>query len=125
MIDSFLFGLALFVYSHFLPDLLSPFRIKNQKEKKKDMSSFKKYLLLLLAPLFLFLLCGDGIPVFRTTEHFHNKKSLGIYSMFLVLLGLALYGNVPLSLGKILEVFAPAIYGSIGYLTHLKVDKIL
>jgi hypothetical protein len=125
VIDSLVFSILIFVYSHFLPDLLSPFRIRNKKEKDEDRPWFKKYALLLLAPLFIFLLWGDGIPLLRTTEHFHNVRSLGIYSLFLLLLGLIFYGNLPLSLGRILEVFSLTIFGSIGYLTHLKVDKIL
>jgi len=125
VIDSLFLGILIFVYSHFLPDLLSPFRIKNKKARNKDGSWFKKYVLLFLAPLFIFLLWGDRIPVLRTTEHFHNARSLGVYSMFLLLLGLIFYGNVPLSLGRILEIFSLAIFGSIGYLTHLKVDRIL
>jgi hypothetical protein len=125
VIDSLVFSILVFVYSHFLPDLLSPFRIKNRKEKDEDRPWFKKYALLLLAPLFIFLLWGDGIPALRTTEHFHNARSLGVYSIFLLLLGLVFYGNLPLSLGRILEVFSLAIFGSVGYLTHLKVDKVL
>jgi hypothetical protein len=122
--DSLVFSILIFIYSHFLPDLLSPFRIRNRK-KDKDRPWFKKYALLLLAPLFIFLLWGDGIPLLRTTEHFHNLRSLGIYSLFLLFLGLIFYGNLPLSLGRILEIFSLTIFGSIGYLTHLKVDKIL
>jgi len=125
VIDSLFLGILIFVYSHFLPDLLSPFRIKNRKERNKDGSWLKKYALLFLAPLFIFLLWGDGIPALRTTEHFHNARSLGVYSIFLLLLGSIFYGNMPLSLGRLLEVFSPAIFGSIGYFTHLKVDKIL
>jgi hypothetical protein len=125
VVDSLFLGILIFVYSHFLPDLLSPFRIKNRKERDKDRPWFKKYALLFLAPLFIFLLWGDGIPALRTTEHFHNARSLGVYSIFLLGLGLIFYGNVPLSLGRILEVFSLAIFGSIGYLTHLKVDRIL
>jgi len=125
VIDSLFLGVLIFVYSHFLPDLLSPFRAKNRKERNKDGLWFKKYTLLFLAPLFILLLWGNGIPALRTTEHFHNARSLGVYSIFLLLLGLIFYGNVPLSLGRILEVFSLAIFGSIGYLTHLKVDRIL
>jgi hypothetical protein len=125
VIDSLVFSILIFIYSHFLPDLLSPFRLRNRK-KDKDRLWIKKYALLFFAPLFIFLLWGgDGIPLLRTTEHFHNVRSLGIYSLFLLLLGLIFYGNLPLSLGRILEVFSLTIFGSIGYLTHLKVDKIL
>jgi len=124
VIDSLVFSILIFIYSHFLPDLLSPFRVRNRK-KDKDRPWFKKYALLLLAPLFIFLLWGDGIPLLRTTEHFHNVRSLGVYSLFLLLLGLIFYGNLPLSLGRILEIFSLTIFGSIGYLTHLKVDKVL
>lgn len=124
VIDSLVFSILIFIYSHFLPDLLSPFRISN-REKDRDRPWFKKYALLFLAPLFIFLLWGDGIPLLRTTEHFHNVRSLGIYSLFLLLLGLIFYGNLPLSLGRILEIFSLTLFGSIGYLTHLKVDRVL
>jgi hypothetical protein len=125
VVDSLFLSIVIFVYSHFLPDLLSPFRIKNKKGGNKDGSWFGKYALLFLAPLFIFLLWGSGMPVLKTTEHFHNARSLGIYSVFLLFVGLIFYGNLPLSVGRILEVFSLAIFGSIGYLTHLKVDKIL
>jgi hypothetical protein len=125
VIDSLFLSLLIFVYSSFLPDLLSPFRIRKKKEKNKDVPWFKKYALLFLAPLFIFSLLGNSAPIFKTTEHFHNLKSLGAYGIFLFLLGLVFYGNMPLSWGRILEVFSLAIFGSIGYITHLKVDKIL
>ena len=125
VIDSLFLSLLIFVYSHFLPDLLSPFRIRNEKEKKKDAGLSKKYALLFFAPLFIFMLLGNGTPIFKTTEQFHNLKSLGMYSIFLFLLGLVFYGNLPLTWGRILEVFSLAIFGSVGYITHLKVDKIL
>jgi hypothetical protein len=125
VVDSLFLGLVIFVYSHFLPDLLSPFRIRNTKEKNNDGTLVKKYALLFLAPIFIFLLFGDRMPAFRTAEHFHNIKSFGAYSIFLFLLGLVFYGNIPFSWGRILEVFSLTIFGSIGYITHLKVDKIL
>lgn len=125
VIDSLFFSTLIFVYSNFLPDLLSPFRIRNREEKNKDGKWFKKYALLFFAPIFVFLLWGYEIPILGTEEHFHNVKSLGAYSIFLFLLGLILYGNISLSLGKILEVFSPMIFGCIGYVAHLKVDKIL
>ena len=125
VIDSLFLSLLIFVYSHFLPDLLSPFRIRNEKEKKKDAGLSKKCALLFFAPLFIFMLLGSGTPIFKTTEQFHNLKSVGMYSIFLFLLGLVFYGNLPLTWGRILEVFSLAIFGSVGYITHLKVDKIL
>jgi len=124
VIDSLFLSALIFVYSNFLPDLLSTFKIRNRKEKDKDGAWYKKYALLFFAPIFIFLLWGHGTPSFKTVEHFHNVKSLGAYSIFLFLLGLILYGNLPLSWGRILEVFSLTIFGSIGYVTHLKVDKI-
>jgi hypothetical protein len=125
VIDSFLLSILVFVYSHFLPDLLSPFRIRNRKDRNKDGGWFKKHALLFFAPIFIFLLWGEKMPAFRTMEHFHNIKSLGAYGIFLFLLGLIFYGNMPLSFGRILEIFSLTIFGSIGYVSHLKVDKIL
>jgi hypothetical protein len=125
VVDSLFLSILVFVYSNFLPDLLSPFRFRGKKEESKDEIWFKKYGLLFLAPIFIFLLWGDGIPVFRTTEHFHNVKSLGAHSLFLFLLGLVFYGNMPFSLGRILEVLSLTMFGSIGYALHLKADGIL
>jgi len=125
VIDSFFLSILIFIYSSFLPDLLSPFRIKKRQSQNLDKSWWRSHLLLFLAPLFIVLLWGEGAPIFRTVEHFHNLRSLGAYSVFLSLLGFVFYANVPFSLGRILEMFSLAIFGSIGYAVHLKIDGIL
>jgi hypothetical protein len=122
VIDSLFLSVLIFVYSNFLPDLLSPFR--NRKRQSRDEALFRKYALLFFAPIFIFFLMRDGIPAFKTAENFHNLKSFGAYSIFLLSIGLLFYGNVPFSLGRIIEILSPTIFGSIGYLTHLRVDKI-
>jgi hypothetical protein len=125
VIDSLFLSVLVFIYSSFLPDLLSPFRTKNRQRQNLDKSWLRNCLLLFLAPLFIVLLWGDGTPIFRTAEHFHNLRSLGAYSVFLSLLGFVFYVNVPFSLGRILEMFSLAIFGSIGYAVHLRIDGIL
>ena len=125
VVDSLFLSIIVFVYSTFLPDLLSLFRIRSKKEKNKAGTWFKKYTLLFLAPIFILLLWGNGTPSFRTAEHFHNVKSLCAYGVFLFLLGLAFYVNIPFSMGRILETFSLTMFGSIGYAIHLKVDGIL
>jgi len=121
---SMLWGLLVFCYSHFLPDLPSVFRLK-KRYKEKNLVWYKKYALLLLAPVFIYLLfSGIHLP-WRTRENFHNLKSLAVYGSFLFLLGLIFYGDLPISSGDMIEIFSPALYGLIGYFTHLKVDKLL
>lgn len=123
VMDSLFLGLLIFIYSNFLPDVLSPFR--NRKKQTTNETAFKKYTLLFFAPIFIFLLMKDGTPTLRTAETFHNLKSLGVYSIFMLLLGFAFYGNLPFSIGRVIEIMSPTIFGSLGYLTHLKVDRIL
>jgi len=125
VLDSLFLGVLIFVYSNFLPDLLSAFKIRNKKEKEKGEAWYKKYALLFLAPIFIFFLLGNHVSTFKTAEHFHNIRSLTAYGIFLFLLGLILYGDASLSWGRVLEVFSPTMFGSIGYVAHLKVDKIL
>ena len=128
-LDSMFLGMLIFVYSSFLPDLPSIYRRRrktynNTGAMTENLSWYKKYALLLLAPLFIgaFLL---GIRLkWKTTETFHNLKSLVVYGAFLLALGVCVFGIFPISLGDITEIVSLPIYGLAGYLTHLKVDLI-
>jgi hypothetical protein len=87
-LDSMVLGILVFVYSNFLPDLPSAFRNKKGDAKTGSLHWFKKYALLLFAPIFIWLLFSDIGIVWKTTDTFHNFKSLIIFVDFLLLLGL-------------------------------------
>jgi len=123
-LDSMLFGLTMFLYSNFLPDLPSIYRRKKENSETKDLPWYKRYALLLFAPLLIWALYSGIRLKWRTTETFHNFKSLTIYGAFLLLLGFLAFGDFPISIGDLTEIISLPIYGLIGYSTHLKVDKI-
>ena len=121
-LDSILLGLAIFFYSNFLPDLPSIFRRKKADDAKKDIPWFKKYALLLLAPLFILaFICGLRLA-WRTSETFHNFKSLLVYAVFISIFSFLMFGDFPISTGDITETIFVPLYAAIGYLTHLKTD---
>lgn len=125
-LDSMFLGVLIFFYSNFLPDLPSIFRRKRHHDTRdtisEDLPRYKKYALLLFAPLFIgAFFCGIRLG-WKTTETFHNFKSLMIYGAFLFTLGFFAFGDFPISVGDITEILSLPFYGSIGYLTHLKVD---
>jgi len=125
-LDSMFLGVLIFFYSNFLPDLPSTFRRKtyhNERGTSKDLAWYKKYALLLFAPLFILaFFCGLRLT-WKTTETFHNFKSLTIFGAFLFMLGFFAFRDLPIiSIGDITEIISVPLYGLIGYLTHLKVD---
>lgn len=124
-LDSVLWGVLLFFYSNFLPDLPSIYRRKKKNNGvARDLPWYKKYVLLLFAPLLIWILFSGIQLTWRTTETFHDFKSLAVYGVFLSLLGFLAFVNFPIEIGSIIKVFAIPFYGVIGYLTHLKVDEI-
>jgi hypothetical protein len=123
--DSMLWGMLIFFYSTFLPDLPSIFRMKKKKRRIRDLPWYKKYAILLFAPLFVLLIFSSVHIGWKTTESFHNFKSLTIYGGFLLLWGFLVFGGFPVSLGQVTEMLVLPFYGAIGYLVHLKVDKIV
>lgn len=123
--DSTLWGILVFFYSNFLPDLTCIFRRDAMEGKTKDLSGYKKYTLLLFTPVFICVLFSNAQFVWKTAEDFHNLKSLTIYGGFLMLMGFLVFGGFPVSVGQVTEMLAFPVYGAIGYLTHLKVDKML
>ena len=114
---SMIWGVIVFFYSNFLPDLPSAFRKKKGDAKTGRLSWVKKYALFLFAPIFIWLLFSDVGIVWKTTETFHNFRSLFVFDAFLALLGLIAFGDLIQSLSF-------AFFGAVGYLAHLKVDKI-
>lgn len=123
-LDSMLFGLLVFLYSNFLPDLPSIYRRKKDNASAKDLAWYKKYAILLLTPLLIWAFYSGIRLRWRTTESFHNFKSLTVYGAFLFLLGFFVFGDLPILIGDITEIVSLPLYGLIGYLTHLKVDKV-
>jgi hypothetical protein len=47
-----------------------------------------------------------------------------VYGGFLLLLGFVFFGGLPVSWGQLAEMLILPFYGALGYLTHLKVDRI-
>jgi len=123
-LDSVSLGVLVFLYSNFLPDLPSAYTDRKDNGTTKPLPWYKKYPLLLFAPIFIWLLYSGVHLRWKTTETFHNFKSLTIYALFLVLCGLLAFGDPPISIGDIAEVISLPLYGIAGYLAHLKVDKI-
>lgn len=126
---SMFFGILVFFYSGFLPDLPSIFRRKVYHDVRdtlhKDLSWHKKYALLLFAPLFIgAFLCGIQLR-WKTTETFHNFKSLTIYGAFIFMLSFLAFADISVSIGDITEILFVSFSAMIGYLTHLKVDLCL
>jgi hypothetical protein len=125
-LGSMLVGILLFFYSNFLPDLPAIFRRKVYRDVRdtfhEDLPWHKKYALLLFAPLFIALVfCGMKIK-WKTTETFHNFKSLAVYGVFLCVLTFLAFAAFPISFGGIIEALCVPFYAVLGYLTHLKVD---
>ena len=83
---SMFLGILIFFYSNFLPDLPAIFRRKiyhDIRDTTGDLPWYKKFALLLFAPLFIgAFFCGIRAK-WKTTETFHNFKSLIIYISFL------------------------------------------
>lgn len=121
-LDSMLWGVLIFFYSNFLPDLPSVYR---QKSEGEDVKGYKKYAILLFAPLLIWFLFSGMELKWKTSETFHNLKSLSVYGMFLFAVGFLAFIKFPLSFGRVIEIFSFPFYGVAGYLTHLKVDKII
>lgn len=123
-VDSMLWGVLIFIYSSFLPDLPSICRKQRNNGTKKDLAWYKKYALLLFAPLFIWALFSGIRLKWETYETFHNFKSLTIYAGFLCALGFV-FMYPPFTVADLAELVSVPLYGVIGYLSHLKVDRIL
>lgn len=123
-LGSMLWGILIFFYSNFLPDLPSIYRKKKDNGQTKDLPWYKKYALLLFAPLLIWILFSGIRLNWRTSATFHDFKSLTIYGAFLLALGFFAFVRFPIGIGDMSEILSLPLYGAIGYLTHLKVDKI-
>jgi hypothetical protein len=127
-LNSILLANLMFFYSNFVPDLPAIFRRKVYRDVRDsyygELPKYKSYALLLLAPVFIILLfCGKKMK-WKTTETFHNFKSLAIYGTFLFILGFFVSVVFPFSVGGLIEVVWVLLFGLLGYFTHLKVDMV-
>jgi hypothetical protein len=122
-LDSMLWGMVIFFYSNFLPDIAGICRRK-KRASAGDLPWHKKYSVLLFAPLFVLLLFSNVRLNWSTAENFHNFRSLSVYGGFLFLFGFLVFGGFPVSFGQVAEILILPFYGALGYLAHLKVDRI-
>jgi hypothetical protein len=121
---SMLWGLAVYFYSNFLPDLPSINRKPKLEPNDTDLPPYKKYALLLFAPILVWLLFSDIRISWRTVETYHNFTSLAVYGTFLFVVGFLGFARLPLLIADLLKVLFFFFCGVAGFLTHLKVDKI-
>lgn len=116
-IDSAFWGLLLFVYSNFLPDLPAVFCRYQNSQYQQALSGYTRYALLLFTPLFVWLVFSR-IPIpWRSVDTFHNVKAAALYTLCLLGMGMFIFGGG-------FEACAFPLYGIAGYLTHLRVDQI-
>ena len=126
--DTLIIGVLLFLYSNFVPDLPAIFRRRIFRDERdllhEHLAVHKTYSLLLFAPVFIVLLfCGITIK-WKTTETFHNFKSLAIYSSFIITVSLLVLIVFPITIGGMVETFFVSTCAILGYLTHLRVDML-
>lgn len=118
LVGSLFLGSLFFVYSNFLPDLDSLIIVT--KNKKLSSRWFYRYSLLLFAPLFIYYaVSGHAKPIYADKpKEFHGVDSLITYIVFLFVLGFLFWRN------PIQHTILP-VFGGLGYLTHLVVDKMV
>ena len=119
-----LWGFVVYFYSNFLPDLPSIYRKKKPEPEGIDLPWYKKYTLLLFAPLLIWLLFSGVRLSWKTEETYHNFRSVAIYGAFLFTVGFLAFAGLPLSVKDLVKVFFFQFCGVTGFLTHLKVDEI-
>ncbi len=124
VIESVLGATLIFFYSSFLPDLPSFYGRKKSRKRTEDLIWYKKYALLLFAPIFVWALLSGVRSRWRTAENFHNFKSLSIYAAFLLLGSFFTFVDFPISIGDVAEILSLPLYGMVGYLIHLKTDQL-
>jgi hypothetical protein len=105
-VDSMFWGIMIFIYANFLPGLPSIFRKKENQQKTEDLPWYKKYLLLLLAPIFIWLLFSGIRFGWKTTETFHNSRSLAMFEVFLPAIRFLAFGDFPIGIGNSTETLS-------------------
>ena len=108
---------VVYLYANFLPDL-DAFFWHDKKTECKKATKIEKRLALFFAPIMIYyILSKKTKPLdLGSKKAFHNKKALIEFTIFLFLIGLILYFSI-------LKASFFALFGFLGYLTHLIVDK--
>ncbi len=119
-----LWSILVYFYSNFLPDLPSIHRKKESEMDTSDLSWYKKYALLLFAPLLVWLLFSGIRLNWKTEETYHNFASAAVYGVFLLAVGFLAFAGYPTRVEDLTKVFFFTFCGTAGFLAHLKVDKI-
>lgn len=119
-----LWSILVYFYSNFLPDLPSIHRKKESEMGTSDLSWYKKYALLLFAPLLVWLLFSGIRLNWKTEETYHNFASAAVYGVFLLAVGFLAFAGYPVRVEDLTKVFFFTFCGTAGFLAHLKVDKI-
>jgi hypothetical protein len=110
-------ALIVYLYANFLPDF-DAFFPHNSKIESKKASKIGKQITLFFAPIMIYyILSKKTMPLdLGSKKAFHNKRALIEFTIFLFAFGLILYFSL-------LKAFFFALFGFLGYLTHLIVDK--
>jgi len=119
-----LWSIAVYFYSNFLPDLPSIHRKKKSETDATDLPWYKKYALLLFAPLLVWLLFSGMRLNWRTEETYHNFTSLAVYGTFLLMIGFLAFAAFPVQIKDVTRMLFFPLCGITGFLAHLKVDEI-
>ncbi len=106
----------IFLYASFLPDLDS-FFLPNSKNSKKA-GRLEKRIALFFAPLVIYYTLSQKSKLLDmgSEKPFHNKRAMFEFAVFLFVFGLMLYFSP-------FKAFFFALFGFLGFLTHLIVDK--
>ena len=119
-----LWSIAIYFYSNFLPDLPSIHRKKKPEADTADLPWYKKYALLLFAPLLVWLLFSGIRLNWRTEETYHNFTALAVYGTFLFIVGFLAFAAFPVQIKDVTRMLFFPLCGITGFLAHLKVDEI-
>ena len=108
-------GLVVFLYASFLPDLDAFFP---NSSKRAKVSGTKKRIALFFTPIVIYYILSKKTKQWNlgSEKPFHNKKAMLEFTFFLFALGLILYFSV-------LKAFFLALFGFLGFLTHLIADN--
>jgi hypothetical protein len=118
VIGSLVFASIIFFYTNFLPDMDSFF--PHGKKDSKKAGRIERRLALFFAPFVIYyMLSRKQKPLdLGQNKAFHNKRALIELTIFLFILGLILYFSL-------LKASFLALFGALGFLTHLTVDGIV
>lgn len=110
-------GFLVFLYTNFLPDL-DAFFPHAEKSKAKKANWLEKRISLFFTPVVIYYILSRKLRPWDLGKNkpFHNKQALLEISVFLFFFGLLIYFST-------LKALFFALFGALGFLTHLLVDK--